>query len=63
MNWWQKGIGLSILWIALMIGVMFLDNGANNDQIAERYGQVCGMVLVLGWSFAVVSRIGRWKQG
>jgi hypothetical protein len=62
MKWWKKGIILSIIWVALMVSVMFLAGGANSDQLAERYGRGCGMVLIGGWFFAIVSQIRRSKQ-
>jgi hypothetical protein len=62
LKWWQKGIALSLLWIGLVFGVMWLHTGAKSDQIDELYGTVGGMVLGFGWVVAAVYHLAFWRQ-
>ncbi len=62
LKWWQKGIGLSFLWIGLVFGVMWLHTGAKNDRIDDLYGQFGGMVLGFGWMVAIVLHWTFWRQ-
>ena len=61
-KWWQKGIGLSLLWIGLVFGVMWLHTGAKNDRIDELYGTVGGMVFGFGWVVAVIYHLPCWRE-
>jgi len=58
MKRWQKGLLISVLWLALVIGAgmlhteVFLAGKITPEQdfeISRRYGRLCGMGLVLIW--------------
>jgi hypothetical protein len=59
MKYWGVTAIVSLAWLGIVTGAMYLHTHAQNDALDEKYGQLAGFGLVGIWAFAIFRR---WKQ-
>ena len=65
MKWWKKALIITGIWFVLIIGIGVVHTEvilkgkitpAQDEVISERYGNICGVGLVLIWVVAYLKR-------
>jgi hypothetical protein len=66
MRYWLIALMLSLLWVGLTLGSMFLHTRGEDGFLGQKYAQIAGCGFVAIWSFAILLRIltksGKPKQ-